>query len=198
MGFALEKVIIKGNKNLDTTDIVASLNADVGTPLFEINLHEIHDKIKELSWVDQTIVKRILPNIIEIDILEREPIAIWQNRSKFTLIDSDGSIIKNADIKKFSHLLHVVGRDANFHADSLHASLKTYPQILKNTQSATRYGERRWNLSLKDKITVKMPEKNLPQALEYLDKMIRQEKLWGNKYKILDLRDHNKYYIEKY
>lgn len=197
-GFTLEKVVIKGNKNLPESKIVNALNADVGTSLFALDLQEIHSRIKNLSWVDHVSIRRILPNIIEVDIVERKPIAIWQNNLKLALIDSDGSIISTENIQKFSGLLHVVGKDANLHADSLYEHLKNSPEILENTTAAVRYGERRWNLILKQNITVKMPESGFCEALDYLDKMARQKKLFGQKYKMLDLRDANKYYIEKY
>lgn len=198
VGFTLEKVVIKGNKNLSEDKIVSSLNADVGTSLFSLDLKIIHARIKNFSWVEHASVRRILPNSIEIDIIERQPLAIWQNKLKLAVIDSEGSIITTKNIEKFVGLLHVVGNDANLHADSLYDHLKASPEILENISAAIRYGERRWNLVLKQNITVKMPEKNFEEALAYLDKMHKQKKLFGQKYKMLDLRDSNKYYIEKY
>jgi cell division protein FtsQ len=195
VGFTLEKVVIKGNKNLPESEIVNALNADVGTSLFSLDLEKVHSRIKNLSWVEYASVRRILPNIIEVDITERKPIAIWQNNMKLALIDSEGSIISTKNIQKFSGLLHVVGKDANLHADSLYEHLKASPEILENIISAVRYGERRWNLILKQDITVKMPESGFSEALDYLDKMAKQKKLFGQKYKMLDLRDSNKYYI---
>lgn len=197
-GFTLEKVVIKGNKNLTENKIVSALNADVGTSLFSLDLKSIHKRLKNFAWVEHVSVRRIMPNTIEVEITERKPLAIWQNNKKLSLIDADGSVITTKNIEKFVGLLHVVGKDANLHADSLYEHLQTSPEILENVTAAVRYGERRWNLVLKQNITVKMPEKNFEEALAYLDKMAKQKKLFGQKYKMLDLRDSNKYYIEKH
>jgi cell division protein FtsQ len=91
----------------------------------------------------------------------------------------------------------VVGIDANIHAVSLLEDLKQEPQILEKVVAAVRYGERRWNLVLKDDITVKMPERDFMKALKYLSKLHEKNKLFEQDYKIIDLRDGNKYYIEK-
>jgi len=198
LGFSLEKVVIKGNKNLETKSILTSLNADLGTPLFSLDLKEVHERIKDFSWVESASVRRILPNIMEIEILERKPIAIWQNKRKLTLIDAEGMIIETKKIDNFIGLLHVVGEGANYHADQLQADLSKAPDVRSNLVAAVRYGQRRWNLTLSQNITVKMPERDFCIALSYIEKLIKQGKLFDQKYKMLDLRDANKYYIEKH
>lgn len=197
LGFRLETVVIRGNKHIDTNTIVSSLNADVGTPLFSISLDKIYHKLKNISWVQGVTLQRKLPDTIIINILERKPIAIWQNKQKLSLVDAEGNVIEADRIGDFAYMLHVVGEDANMHAAALIEDLKNEPTISANVISAVRYGERRWNLILKQNITVKMPERDFDIALKYLSKMNEQNKLFDQNYKTLDLRDSNKYYIEK-
>lgn len=196
-GFRLETVIIKGNQHIDQTEIVASLNADIGTPLFAISLKNSYDRLRQNSWIKNLTVMRKLPNTIVIHIIERTPIAIWQHEKKLALIDFEGSIIDTSHIEDFPNLLQVVGSDANLYAEHLIESLKTEPALLGNIVSAVRYGERRWNLILKQNLTVKMPEYNFDKALHYLSKMNDTGTLFDQNYKSLDLRDPSKYYIEK-
>jgi cell division protein FtsQ len=197
LGFRLETVVIRGNKHIDTNTIVSSLNADVGTPLFSISLDKIYHKLKNISWVQDVTLQRKLPDMIIINILERKPIAIWQNKQKLSLVDADGNVIATDKIGDFAFMLHVVGEDAHIHASSLIEGLKLDPAISANVISAVRYGERRWNLILKQNITVKMPERDFDVALKYLAKMHQQNKLFDQNYKTIDLRDSTKYYIEK-
>ena len=140
---------------------------------------------------------RKLPNTLIIHITERIPIAIWQNQQKLTLIDYEGNIIDMNHIEDFKHLIHVVGSDANLYAENLIETLKTEPSLSSNVISAVRFGERRWNLILKQNITVRMPEIDFEKALHYLAKMHESGKLFDQDYKFLDLRDPSKYYIEK-
>ena len=196
-GFKFETVVIKGNKHIEPKEIVATLNADVGTPLFAISLKNSYHKLKENSWVRNLSIMRLLPNTIVIHIMERVPIAIWQHEKRLALIDAEGNIIDNNHIENFPTLLQVVGSDANLYAEHLIESLKMEPELAGNIISAVRYGERRWNLVLKQNITVKMPENNFDKALRYLAKMNETGKLFDQNYKSLDLRDSSKYYVEK-
>jgi cell division protein FtsQ len=197
LGFRLETVVIRGNKHIDTNTIISSLNADVGTPLFSISLDKIYHKLRNISWVQDVTLQRKLPDTIIINILERKPIAIWQNKQKLSLVDIDGNVIETEKIGDFASMLHVVGEDANIHAATLIEDLIQEPTISANVISAVRYGERRWNLILKQNITIKMPERDFDIALKYLSKMNQQNKLFDQSYKIIDLRDSTKYYIEK-
>ena len=196
-GFKLETVIIKGNTHIEPKEIVATLNADVGTPLFSVSLKNSYNKLKENSWIKNLSVMRRLPNTIVIHITERTPIAIWQNEKKLALIDFEGNIIDTSHIEDFPNLLQVVGSDANLYAENLIDRIGAEPELVGNIVSAVRYGERRWNLILKQNITVKMPEHDFDKALNYLAKMNNNGKLFDQNYKALDLRDPSKYYIEK-
>ena len=196
-GFKLETVIIKGNKHIEPKEIVATLNADIGTPLFSISLKNSYHKLKENSWIKNLSVMRRLPNTIVIHITERTPIAIWQHEKKLALIDFEGNIVDTNHIEDFPNLLQVVGSDANLYAEHLIENLQTEPSLVGSVVSAVRYGERRWNLILKQSITVKMPENNFDKALHYLAKMHESSKLFDQNYKSLDLRDPSKYYVEK-
>ncbi|RYE06402.1 MAG: FtsQ-type POTRA domain-containing protein [Rickettsiaceae bacterium] len=197
VGFELENVIIEGEKNVSRQDIVSTLNADTGTPIFNIKLEEVKKQLEQKLWIKKAVVERQLPNTIYVKILERVPIAIWQVNQKLHLIDNEGHKIINTVPDKFSNLPHLVGTDANIYAESLIKDLNNFPNILKKMQSAVRYGERRWNLNLEQNITVKMPEENFIAALRYLDELNKVEKLFNSNLKVIDLRNSNKLYIEK-
>jgi cell division protein FtsQ len=198
VGFSLESVIIRGNKNIPNDIIISSLNADVGTPLFFISLSKIYNKLHENSWVKNIYVMRKWPNTIVIDIEEKIPFAIWQNEKKLFLIDTDGNILESGRVEKFPDLLRVIGSDANIHAEQLVHILQSQKELMSKVLFAVRYGERRWNLILDQQITVKFPEQNIEKAWSYVSKMFEKGILFDNNYKSIDLRDHNKYYIEKF
>jgi cell division protein FtsQ len=197
-GFRLENVLIEGQYNTKEEDILNTLNADKGTPIFAINMNLIMNHLRRNPWIKNiAIIERRLPNTIYIRISERIPIAIWQINGQIFLIDEDGYKITN-NIDNFSNLLHVVGSDANIYTSKLILDLANYPDFAKKVVSAVRYGERRWDLNLEQAIIVKMPEVNFKQALDYLVKLHKKNLLFNQNYKIIDLRDSNKLYIEKY
>jgi len=196
-GFILHNVIIEGQKNLPSEEIIAAIGHESGSPIFAINLEVVRKNLEDKPWVKAALVERRLPDNLYIAILEREPIAIWQFQQKLYLVDEDGTRITNQNIEKFSSLLHVVGVDANIYAKNLIEDLAKHAGLAKRVVSAVRYGQRRWNLNLEQNITVKMPEDGFDKAYDYLASLNQKDKLFGQNYKSLDLRDPQKYYINQ-
>ncbi|AFE52694.1 cell division protein ftsQ [Rickettsia prowazekii str. GvV257] len=197
LGFRLENVIIEGQQNVDELTILKVLNANKSSPIFSLKLDEISNNLKKSKWIKEVYVSRRLPNTVYIKLFEREPIAIWQINNQLFLIDEEGYKISK-DIQPFSHLLHVVGEGANIYASKLVLELQKYPALLNKTLVAIRVGDRRWDLNLKGNISIKLPEKEFEIALKYIDALNKTNKLFNQNYKALDLRDRNKYYIQKY
>ena len=70
--------------------------------------------------------------------------------------------------------------------------------MAKKVVSAVRYGQRRWDLNLEQKINVKMPEKGFQEAYDYLNSLNKEGKLFDQNYKVINLKDPSKYYMEKH
>lgn len=197
IGFKLENVSIEGQYHSITEDILATLNADKGTPIFALDLESIKTNLKNNRWIKNVVrIERRLPNNLYIKLVERMPIAIWQIDGKVFLIDGEGYKI-TSDTSNFSNLLQVVGSDANIYASTLIEDLTKHSELASKIKSAVRYGGRRWNLNLEQEITIKMPDSDFEHALNYLTELNSKKLLFDQNYKIIDLRDSNKYYIEK-
>ncbi|MFK7968016.1 MAG: cell division protein FtsQ/DivIB [Rickettsiaceae bacterium] len=197
-GFILEHVIIEGQRNVTENNIIESIGADYGESIYSLSIDDIRKRIEENPWVKVALVERRLPNTLHVAIIERTPIAIWQFKQKIYIIDKEGNRITSKDIEKFSDLIHVVGQDANVYALGLIEELARHPALSKKVISAVRYGQRRWDLNLEQKINVKMPDKAFSEAYEYLHALDKKGKLFNQNYKVINLKDSNKYYIEKW
>ncbi len=197
-GFVFEHLIIEGQKNITENDITEAIGADQGMPIYSLNIDDIRKRIEENPWVKIALIERRLPNTLYVAIMERVPIAIWQFKQKIYIIDEDGNRITSKDIEKFGDLIHVVGQDANVYARGLLEDLERHASLAKKVISAVRYGQRRWDLNLEQKINVKMPEKGFNEAYDYLNSLNKKGKLFDQNYRIINLKDSSKYYIEKY
>ena len=197
-GFVLENLITEGQRNTSMNDITEAIGADQGVPIYSLNIDDIRKRIEDNPWVKIALVERRLPNTLYVAIIERTPIAIWQFKQKIYLIDEDGNRITSKNIEKFGDLIHVVGQDANVYARGLIEDLEKHPSLAKKVISAVRYGQRRWDLNLEQKINVKMPDKEFKEAYDYLVSLDKKNKLFNQNYKIINLKDPNKYYLEKY
>lgn len=194
--FQLENVSIAGNKNTNEEDIIECLNADFGTPIFLIDLNEVRTKIIKMSWITNALVHRKLPDTVIIELIEKEPQAIWQKNKNLYVIDKFGSIIRDAQAENFPSLLHVIGEDANIYAPELVRQLNANLDLAQMIEHAIRFGRRRWDLNLTSDITVKMPQYNFNKAYAKLSQINKENKLFSNNVKTIDLRDPERIYIE--
>ena len=195
-GFVLKNIILQGQKNSNIRNVVDSLSNNPKDSIFSLDIKELKKSLTENTWIKSAIVERRLPDTLYIALFEREPIAIWQYNGKLFLIDNFGEPIFEDNLAKFSNLLLVVGEDANLYASGLINDLRKEYHLAQRISSAVRYGGRRWNLIMDENIEVKMPEDDFPKAYNFLKKMHKAGKLFNNKIRVLDLRNHEKYFIE--
>ena len=83
-----------------------------GHPIFNLDLKDLHARIEALPWVEDAIVLRRLPNVVHIDLTEREPFAFYLEADKLALIDKKGVTITRRHLSGFSHLPVFSGANA--------------------------------------------------------------------------------------
>lgn len=188
IGFTLEDVIVEGRKKTDKTQILETLDLERGKPLFSISLMEAKTRLETLPWVKATRVERRFPHTLFIRILEKDPIALWQNQAKVYLVDRDGDLVEIHDTAKYKNLFVVTGPHAPKELGSLIALLEKYPEIKPRIKAATHLRSRRWDILLTNGVLVKLPEKKVAQAVQYLLSLERHHHLKDKDIQMIDMR----------
>jgi cell division septal protein FtsQ len=161
-------VYISGQYNMQASEITEALALRQGEPIMDISLNELKDKVEALGWVREATIERQLPGTLHVRIVERRPVAIWQNQGELRLVDIEGKIItKGVEGAKenFGNLPIVVGENANEHVSLVFGFLMKEPELFMLVSSVIRVGDRRWNVRLKNGMEIKLPEKK-PDAAE--------------------------------
>lgn len=187
-GFKVQNIHVEGRENTDIYLLKTVLNTEKGDPLFAVNLSYARQMIERINWVKQAHIERRLPDTLHIYIEERTPLALWQNGKSLQLIDLDGVPITKKNLSHFKELLLLTGSDAAEHAPAFINLLKLTPELFELADSAIRRGERRWDLVLKNGITVKLPEKDMEFAIDLLRKEHEQSQILDKDIKAIDLR----------
>ncbi len=177
-----------GQSNTPVPLLRTALGIDKGDPILGFSVEDARKRIEALSWVEHVAVERRLPGTIYVDITERRPYAIWQNQGKFQLIDRNGEVVTNEDVAAFSDLPLVVGLGAPPHAADMLAALAAVPDIKSRVAAMVRVGERRWNLQLKNNITIMLPEGHEAAALARLADLQTQQQLLDRPLLFVDMR----------
>lgn len=85
----VEKIIVKGVSQLDTSEVISLIKDVKGSFLFDINKNEIRQNILTNPWVKEVFIRRWLPGQLIINIRERKPLALV-NFGQVYLVDDRG------------------------------------------------------------------------------------------------------------
>ncbi len=188
LGFTVQDILVVGRHETSRHDLLATLRLARGAPIFAFDLSGAKERVEKLPWVDGVAIERKLPSTIVLHLVEREPLALWQHKGRFTLIDNQGSVIPTNGLERFADLMVVVGEDAPAHTAELFRNLSGEPELLARVQAAARVGGRRWNVRLDNGIDVRLPEENAGRAWTRLAEYERTHQVLGRDIRVLDLR----------
>ncbi len=189
-GFRITEITVAGRKRTPTDQIVTALAARHGEPILGLDIGAAKDRLEALPSVRAAAIERRLPGALHLSIVERQPVALWQNNGEFVLVDREGHQIPGA-IEGFEDLPLVVGDGAPARADELFALLATEPEMATRVKAATRVGNRRWNLKLDDVehgLEARLPELEAEVAWHRLAELERNRGLSGKLVTMIDLR----------
>ena len=157
-GFTVKRVDVVGLKNMDSAPVyrIALDQRSMAMPL--VDVEGIRQQLLRYGWVKDARVSRRLPDTLVVDIVERTPAALWQDRERLALIDSDGVVIDRVPVTQMPELPLLVGPGANLQGRELNALLAAAPTLKPQLVSATWVAGRRWDLQLQTAESIALPE----------------------------------------
>lgn len=201
MGFAVREVYAEGRVRTGQEALRTQLGIAVGQPILAVDPNAARARLEQLPWVEQAAVERMLPDRIEVRLVERQPLALWQRADRFALIDRGGEVIApdiatleaiepdgTDPVVGYRQLRVLVGEQAPRHAAWLFALLSTEPALWARVAAATWVGDRRWTLRLDNRIDVLLPERNVLRAWRFLAQKARDDALLERAISVIDLR----------
>jgi len=187
-GIAVDNVLVEGREKTSTEVILAALQVERGMPLFAFSPDRARDRLLAIGWVRDARVERRMPDTIFVDLTERRPAAIWQNKGEFALVDETGAVIGAEDVGQYGDLRVIVGGDAPEHFAELFGMLESQPGLKDRVVAAVRVGSRRWNVKLDNDMTVLLPEAGIEEAWAALAEATRENALLERSVTQIDLR----------
>ncbi len=181
-GFKIKNILISGTHNLSQDYLRNIIKTQNHINILNVNLHRIYNKIIQNSWVEETYVERILPDTIKIKVLEKKPIAIWQNQKGNKLITINGDVISHANVNRFKNNFPIIkGEKSKKNISTILKILETNKNFSKNIWSLTFINQRRWDLHFNQGLIVRLPSQNVMKAWQKIIKL-------QTDYNILNLR----------
>ena len=188
LGLRVTRINISGRVAAHAADVEAALGVARGDAILAADLARARANLEALGWIETATVSRRLPDTIEVRLIERRPLALWQNAGTLALISGDGSVITRERLGRYAELPLIVGLDAARHAAALLAMMATEPALRARVRAAVRVGGRRWNLRLDGGIEVRLPERAAAAAWRRLAVLEREHAILERDLTAIDLR----------
>lgn len=191
-GFAVQALYLEGRRRTPLYEVSKALALTKGTPILALSLAEMRERLEALPTVKHASVERALPGTLHIRLVEREPVAIWQHRGSFSLIDDEGEVMRDLALEDHKGLPLVVGEGAPRHVAEILTLLASEPELAFRVVAAVRVGDRRWNVHLRGDIEIKLPEEGALAAWNRLAGLARERQLLDRALRTVDLRQKDR------
>ena len=190
-GFTVRRIEPKGLNHLDAMRVYEIVDSQRGVAMPLVDLRGIRERLLALGWVKEARVSRRLPDTLVIDIVEREPVAIWQNNRQLSLIDAEGVALEPVRIEAMPDLPLLIGPNANRQVATLSRLLEGAPHLRPQITGATWIGGRRWDVRFQTGETLALPEGEdaARRAITRFATMDQQSQMLGRGFVRFDMRD---------
>ena len=77
-GFEVEKVEVRGVERMDEMPVYNIALGQVDRSMLSLDLPKVRQEMLKLGWVKDARISRRLPDTLVVDIVERDPVAMWR------------------------------------------------------------------------------------------------------------------------
>jgi cell division protein FtsQ len=187
-GLAALDIKMAGLQNHEAADVLAAINVRPGGPLLGFDAKRARETLQALDWIESASVTRSFPNQLFVEVVERKPFVIWQHKGALHVVDQKGKPMGGIVPSTQNVLLHVVGEKANEAAFDLVNQMEATPELFQDVRAATYIGSRRWNLLMKNDLTIALPEMEIGAALKKAQLHYLGATAQSGKVRLLDFR----------
>jgi len=190
-GFAVAKIEVRGLERMDEMPVSDIAVKYVERSMLAVDLDSLRAEVMKLGWVKDARVSRRLPDALVVDVVERQPVAVWQNEGRLSLVDAAGIELGPVSPQAIPDLPLVVGPTANKRTAALAKLMDAAPALKPMLAGATWVGDRRWDLRFQSGEQLLLPEGEAEAAAALVNfaRMDGVDRLLGRGVLRFDMRD---------
>jgi cell division protein FtsQ len=190
-GFKVKEIEVTGIDRMERMSVYAIALDQQSRAMPLVDLDQVRERLLDYGWIADARVSRRLPDTLVIDIVEREPAAIWQHEGQLMLIDATGSSSTPVAASAMPDLPLVIGEGANAQEPAFQRLLAAAPALKPQVTAATWVGSRRWDLRFESGEVLALPEgeREAAKALVEFARRDGTQGLLGRGYVRFDMRD---------
>ena len=187
-GFGINQIQISGQTLTRDSDIVTLMTLSAGSSTLDFDVEKARARLSWLRAVEAATVRKVYPNQIIVEVVEKTPVARWRSGSSTWLVDQRGVVIGEDPAGIYAELPMVVGEGAADDAQVMIHALEHYATLTRDLAVLSRIGDRRWDLIYYSGLRVQLPEQGVAQALRQLEVYQTDYALLDRDITLVDLR----------
>ena len=195
LGLGVAVVTVSGATHMSEARILAIAGIDASRSLPFFDVVDAKARLEADPLVKQASVRKLYPNQVVIEIVERTPYAVWQKDGDVSAIAADGAPIDQVADSRYADLPFVVGEGANGRVREYVGLLDAMDELKPRVEAGVLVGQRRWNLRLKSGVDVKLPEDDPQAAIAELLTLQRQSRILEKDAMAFDFRVPGKVFV---
>lgn len=198
-GFQVERVEVTGMQRVDQLKVYNIVLAEKDRSMPLVDVERIRADLLDYGWIQDVRVSRRLPDMLIVDITEREPAAVWKHDDTLSLVDKKGELLQNVSIEEAGQLPRIYGARANEQVAGLNALLDEAPSLRPHVIGASWVGNRRWDIAFKSGETLALPEgdESAREAILNFARMDGVHRMLGRDIIHFDFRDPDRAYLRR-
>jgi cell division protein FtsQ len=196
-GFEVRHVRVSGVERMNEQRVYERVLSQRDMPMPRVDVNAIRDDLLELAWVKDARVSRQLPDLLVVDVVERQPHAVLRRPDRLMLIDVEGVELEPVSVQAAKGMLEISGPGASRQVEELEMLLEAAPALRPQIKAAEWVGNRRWNLTFKTDQVLALPQgkDESASALISFARLDGQNRLLGGQVETFDMRAPPRIYM---
>jgi len=187
---AIKKINVSGLSDLNNLKVEKSLSSLLLKNIFFIKKKKLAEILDKNNLIESSYIRKVYPDLLSVNINKADFLAIMNQGTNKFIIASNGKLISLNDVDFLPQKLpFVFGKVSNEYFINLKKIIDDSKFDYKEIEAFYFHRSNRVDIKTKGGFLIKLPYKNLPEALRVANLIKKDDKFKNNK--ILDLRITN-------
>ena len=187
--FMVNMMAVDGASDLVAEGVRELLPVDFPISSFDLDLEAMRETVVSLDPIKSARLYIRQGNVLQVDITERVPVALWRNDRGLQLLDDEGALVGPAFLRAdWPELPLIVGDGADLRVEEALDLAQAAEPLADRLRGLVRMGERRWDVVLDRDQRIMLPETGAIQALERVIAMDKAVEMLDRDIVRVDLR----------
>lgn len=170
-------------------DIREIVPLDFPISSWDLDVEQMRDTITGLDPVKSATVRIRPGGILQVDVVERQPVIVWRTRNGIELLDEAGIHVDQTRSRKdYADLPLIAGKGADEQVAEALEIFRTSRSLGERVRGLVRVGERRWDLVLDRGQRIMLPTDRPVRALERVLAVNEVQDLLERDVAVVDMR----------